>query len=253
MSGIRVTEFALEIFTVDTVLSATRSCTMYINGTNATNYMPLYTEGNAPATGYIPLYMAGHLPNDSGMPLYVCGHIPGSGSMPLYTLSTSPSSGYIPLYMAGHLPNVSGLPLYCAGHIQQNSGIPLVCWNLPTSGTTTLYIGDLGGRTDNSMPLYLYNSASISGATLVIWGKSYSSGPNPGVGWYSTYGQAFLYIEGQGKSNILPLYLQAVTGYINTNAPLYINSLIPSTGSMPLYMPSVDTKTSNPKLYTHGF
>lgn len=253
MSGIRITEFALEVFTADTLLTKNNSCTLFIQGTSTTNYMPLYTEGNAPSSGYMPLFVEGSLPNSGQFPLYICGHIPGSGYTTLYTLATGPSSGYIPLFIEGHLPNSGNIPLYIDGHIPVSSGVPLVCWNVPVTGVMPLYIGALGDRIDGSAPLYLYNSAGISGANLVIWGKSYSSGPNPGVGWYSTPGQMFLYIEGQGKSNYVPLYLNAVTGVNNNTAPLYISSLIPAPSGSPLYTRGTDTKTNNPKLYTHGF
>lgn len=253
MSGIRITEFALEVFTADTLLTKNNNCTLFIQGTSATNYMPLYTEGHAPSSGYIPLFVEGCLPASGQCPLYIYGHIPGSGYTTLYTLATGPSSGYIPLFIEGYLPNSGNIPLYIQGHIPNNSGIPLVCWNVPTTGVMPLYIGALGDRLNSSAPLYLYNSAGISGANLVIWGKSYSNGPNPGIGWYSTPGQMFLYIEGQGTSKAVPLYLHAVTGMYNNSAPLYISSLIPTTSGTPLYSYGTDTKNSHPPLYSHGF
>lgn len=237
--------------------SANTSTPLYTSG--IPNFIesgiPLYTKGHEPVSTGMSLYTYGHGASATGIPLYIRGYETLSTGIPLYTFGVFTAATGIPLYMYGHDVKTSGIPLYMKGHIADSGSIPLYIQGHIESnlGPLNLYIGDLGTRMDNSIPLYLQNPGSFSGMPLSVWGIGYGTNIDSTLNGMVEQGFINLFIGGEGSENSIPLYMAAPTGTNDNSMDLYIQSIPSGEDSIPLFIDSYDYKTSEFKLYTHGF
>lgn len=216
--------------------------------------IPLYIRGHEPLATGIPLYIQGHVPVATGIPLFIWGYDTAATGIPLYTFGVYTAATGIPLYMYGYDTKTSGIPLYMAGHIPDSGKIPLyIQGHEPSERGMNLYIGDLGTRMDAAIPLFIQNPGAYSGLPLSIWGIGYGTNVDSTLNGMVEQNWLNLYIEGQGAGGSIPLYIAAPTGTVDNNMNLYIKSIPSGEGSIPLFIDSYDSSTSEFKLYTHGF
>lgn len=216
--------------------------------------IPLYTLGHEPLSTGIPLFIHGHISAGTGIPLFTWGHEPLATGIPLYVFGVYTAETGIPLYIHGYDIKESGIPLYTEGHIPDSGQIPLYILGHDVSNRgLNLYIGDYGERTENTIPLYVEGQGSFSGLPLTIWGIGYGTNVDSTLNGMVEQNWLNLYIEGQGAGGSIPLYITAPTGTVDNNMNLYITSIPSGEGSIPLFIDSYDYKTSEFKLYTHGY
>lgn len=238
---------------------------------NSTSGMSLYSYGINSIYNGINLYigdfgnriekgMTLYLKNPgsfSGMPLSVWGQ----GFIPYESGTNNPNS--IPLYVRAYSSGViggstNGVSLYTNAGISNN--FTLNIWGRETNTLNSgmpLYTraydsGIQGGSTDD-ITLYVNGAGSSSGLPLSIRGRGYSINPDETLNGVPIYGSIYLYINAQGNTNNMPLYVNSGTGVITDGMNLYTNAVLIQSSGIPLYTKAYSNNNNVIPLYHHGF